>query len=471
MKLLFLNRYEKQRTDNATPIQISKNPHGSLCQAMTMRNALLKEQHNADILNDHDTSSSWKQSLKNQIVTLGKRMTMNIIQQQQILPIYHLKDELIKAIHNHQITIIVGETEGEYTSRGCIVCPQLHRVADEVGCTIRFEVDPNLKQYSVVMLDEAHERTVHTDVLFGLMKQVVQNPREKEPENDYFDASIVTIMQIHLSQPPGDVLVFLTAQEETDITCEILYDRIKALGSDLSELIILPVYSTLPNELQTRILDPTPTGSRKVIFASNIADTSLTVDGIYYIIDSGFVKQKIYNRRSGVKRTNALSTVLILKAMGINDLLTFDFMDPSSNDVDHLTLLAVYTAWEEYNDSDVWCNENFIQARSLVRARQIRQQLLRIMQQNGLQVVSCGINLYLGYRRLVDNQFFYIHPSNSLYYQHPQGLSYYELVCTRKEYIRDVCAINPKSLLKYATKLSTMKMKEPLENRYERSNS
>lgn len=113
----------------------------------------------------------------------------------------------------------------------------------------------------------------------------------KEPETDYLDASLITVMQIHLTEPPGmthphrpqhpafspplnlpgpssphlgDILVFLTGQEEIDTACEILYERMKSLGPDVPELIILPVYSALPSEMQTRIFDPAPPGSRKV---------------------------------------------------------------------------------------------------------------------------------------------------------------------------------------------------------------
>jgi ATP-dependent RNA helicase DHX8/PRP22 len=62
----------------------------------------------------------------------------------------------------------------------------------------------------------------------------------------------------------GDILLFLTGQEEIDTSCEILYERMKALGADVPELIILPVYSALPSEMQTRIFEPAPPGSRKV---------------------------------------------------------------------------------------------------------------------------------------------------------------------------------------------------------------
>lgn len=235
------------------------------------------------------------------------------------------------------------------------------RLGQEVGYTIRFEdctgpetvikymtdgmllreclVDPDLKTYSVIMLDEAHERTIHTDVLFGLLKQSVGKRSDlklivtsatldsvkfsqyffeapiftipgrtfaveimytKEPENDYLDASLITVMQIHLREPPGDILLFLTGQEEIDTACEILYERMKSLGPDVPELIILPVYSALPSEMQTRIFEPAPPGSRKVVIATNIAETSLTIDGVFYVVDPGFVKQKVYNSKTGM---------------------------------------------------------------------------------------------------------------------------------------------------------------------------
>merc|ERR1719419_700857 len=199
----------------------------------------------------------------------------------------------------------------------------------------------------------------------------------REPETDYLDASLITIMQIHLNEPPGDVLLFLTGQEEIDTACEVLFERMKCLGSGAPELIILPVYSALPSDMQTRIFEPAPPGSRKVVIATNIAETSLTIDGIFYVVDPGFVKQNVFSSKSGmdqlivtpisqaqakqrsgragrtgpgkcyrlyterayrdemlptnvpeIQRTNLAATVLSLKAMGINDLLAFDFMDP-----------------------------------------------------------------------------------------------------------------------------------------------
>ena len=259
----FLKGYGKQSTQDLSPVKIVKNPDGSLQQAAMMQNALSKERReikqqqreqqqrsetfrpNGTNYDDPMTSdnassrplttaelnakatanlSEWKKSLMNSKTTFGKRTTMSIIEQRQSLPIYKLKEQLLKAVNDNQILVVIGETgsgkttqitqylaEAGYTSRGRIACTQPRRVAamsvakrvaeefgcrlgQEVGYTIRFEdctspetkikymtdgmllreclIDPDMKQYSVVMLDEAHERTIHTDVLFGLMKQV-----------------------------------------------------------------------------------------------------------------------------------------------------------------------------------------------------------------------------------------------------------------------------------------------------------
>ena len=338
-------------------------------------------------------------------------------------------------------------------------CITYNTIIFQVGYTIRFEdcttsdtvikymtdgmllrealIDSEMGGYSCIMLDEAHERTIHTDVLFGLLKKAVKNRPElklivtsatldavkfseyffeapiftipgrtfpveilytREPETDYLDASMITIMQIHLSEPPGDILLFLTGQEEIDTACEVLFERMKSLGAEVPELIILPVYSALPSEMQSRIFDPAPPGARKVVIATNIAETSLTIDGIFYVVDPGFVKQKVYNSKTGmdslvvtpisqaqakqragragrtgpgkcyrlyterayrdemlptpvpeIQRTNLAATVLQLKAMGINDLIGFDFMDapPVEAMIHALELLHVLSALDD----------------------------------------------------------------------------------------------------------------------------
>jgi ATP-dependent RNA helicase DHX8/PRP22 len=126
-------------------------------------------------------------------------------------------------------------------------------------------------------------RTFPVEILFA-----------KEPESDYLDAALITVMQIHLSEPPGDILVFLTGQEEIDTSAEILFERMKQLGPSVPELIILPVYSALPSEMQSKIFEPTPPGKRKVVISTNIAETSVTIDGIFYVIDPGMINYFIF---------------------------------------------------------------------------------------------------------------------------------------------------------------------------------
>ncbi|KAI8023630.1 putative pre-mRNA-splicing factor ATP-dependent RNA helicase DEAH5 [Camellia lanceoleosa] len=411
-----------------SPVKIFKNPEGSLSRAAALQSALVKERrevreqqqrtmldsipkdlnrpwedpmpetderHLAQELRGVGLSAydmpDWKKDAFGKALTFGQRSKLSIQDQRHSLPIYKLKNELIQAVHDNQVLVVIGETgsgkttqttqylaEAGYTTKGKIGCTQPRRVAamsvakrvaeefgcrlgEEVGYAIRFEdctgpdtvikymtngmllreslVDESLSQYSVVMLDEAHERTNHTDVLFGLLKQLVKRrpdlrlivtsatldaekfsgyffncniftipgrtyPVEilytKQPESDYLDASLITVLQIHLTEPEGDVLLFLTGQEEIDHACQSLYERMKGLGKNVPELIILPVYSALPSEMQSRIFDPAPPGKRKVVVATNIAEASLTIDGIYYVIDPGFTKQNVYNPKQGL---------------------------------------------------------------------------------------------------------------------------------------------------------------------------
>nr|GMD55783.1 probable pre-mRNA-splicing factor ATP-dependent RNA helicase DEAH5 [Ipomoea batatas] len=490
-----------------SPVKIFKNPEGSLSRAAALQSALIKERrevseqqqrtmldsipkdlnrpwedpmpetgerHLAQELRGVGLSAydmpEWKKDAYGKALTFGQRSKLSIQEQRQSLPIYKLKKELVQAVHDNQVLVVIGETgsgkttqvtqylaEAGYTTRGKIGCTQPRRVAamsvakrvaeefgcrlgEEVGYAIRFEdctgpetvikymtdgmllreilVDESLSQYSVIMLDEAHERTIHTDVLFGLLKQLVKRrpdlrlivtsatldaekfsgyffncniftipgrtfPVEilytKQPESDYLDAALITVLQIHLTEPEGDILLFLTGQEEIDYACQCLYERMKGLGKNVPELIILPVYSALPSEMQSRIFEPAPPGKRKVVVATNIAEASLTIDGIFYVIDPGFAKQNVYNPKQGldslvitpisqasakqragragrtgpgkcyrlytesafhnemsptsipeIQRINLGMTVLNMKAMGINDLLSFDFMDPPS---------------------------------------------------------------------------------------------------------------------------------------------
>ncbi|KAJ6843325.1 pre-mRNA-splicing factor ATP-dependent RNA helicase DEAH1 [Iris pallida] len=619
--------------------------------------------------------------------------------ERKLLPIYPYREELLQAVNDHQVIVIVGETgsgkttqipqylhEAGYTKRGKVGCTQPRRVAamsvsarvaqemgvklgHEVGYSIRFEDctsektvlkymtdgmllreflgEPDLASYSVVMVDEAHERTLSTDILFGLVKDIARFRKDLKllissatldaekfsdyfdsapifkipgrrypvdihfttaPEADYIDAAIVTVLQIHVTQPPGDILVFLTGQEEIETIDEILKHRTRGLGTKIAELIICPIYANLPTELQAKIFEPTPEGARKVVLATNIAETSLTIDGIKYVIDPGFCKIKSYNPRTGmesllvnpiskasamqragrsgrtgpgkcfrlytaynyhhdledntvpeIQRTNLANVVLSLKSLGIHDLVNFDFMDPPPSEAllkaleqlfalsalnsrgeltkvgrrmaefpldpmlskmivasekykcsdevisiaamlsvgnsifyrpkdkqvhadnarknfhsgfvgDHIALLNVYNHWKETDFSTQWCYENYIQVRSMKRARDIRDQLEGLLERVEIEVTSNLSDLDAikkamtsgffhhsaklqksgAYRTVKNPQTVHIHPSSGLAEVHPRWVIYHELVLTTKEYMRQVTELKPDWLVEIA---------------------
>ena len=130
----------------------------------------------------------------------------------------------------------------------------------------------------------------------------------QKPEPDYVEASVRTVVQIHACEPPGDVLLFLTGEEEIEDACRKISNEVSKQGRSVGPIAVYPLYSTLPPAQQQRIFDPAPPAAReggppgrKIIVSTNIAETSLTIDGIVYVVDPGFVKQKVYNPRSRVE--------------------------------------------------------------------------------------------------------------------------------------------------------------------------
>lgn len=402
-----------------------------------------------------------------------------ILKTRRDLPVHAQRDEFLKAFQSTQIMVFVGETGSGKTTQipqfvcyddfphvdgKTVACTQPRRVAamsvaqrvademdvdlgQEVGYSIRFEdktssktflkymtdgmllreamTDPQLERYSCIILDEAHERTLATDILMGLIKQVAERrpdlkiivmsatldaqkfqkyfndaplvavPGRTHPveiyytpeyQKDYLESAIRTVLQIHASEPEGDILVFLTGEEEIE-------DAVKKISMEGDQLVremntgplkVYPLYGSLPPYQQQRIFEPAPPPfkaggppGRKVVVGTNIAETSLTIDGIVYVVDPGFSKQKVYNPRIRVEsllvapiskasaqqragragrtrpgkcfrlyteeaykkelneqsypeilRSNLANTVLELKKLGIDDLVHFDFMDP-----------------------------------------------------------------------------------------------------------------------------------------------
>lgn len=643
---------------------------------------------------DHKPLTKEQQAFQKQL-NAAEAKAATIEETRKSLPIYQFKDDLIQAMADHQILIIVGETgsgkttqipqylhEAGYTKNGMKVgCTQPRRVAamsvaarvaeemgvklgNEVGYAIRFEdqtsdktvlkymtdgmllrellTEPDLAGYSALMIDEAHERTVATDIACGLLKDIAKaRPDIKllissatmdaqkfqkyfddapifnipgrrypvdvfytsQPEANYLAAAITTVFQIHTTQGPGDILVFLTGQEEIEAAEQNLQETARKLGKRIPEMIICPIYANLPSELQAKIFEPTPPGARKVVLATNIAETSLTIDGIVFVIDPGFVKENVFNPRSGmeslivspcsrasagqragragrvgpgkcfrlytkwayyneleesttpeIQRTNLSSVVLTLKSLGIDNLLEFDFMDPPPAETiiralenlyalgalndhgeltklgrqmaefptdpmlaksiiaadkygcveeilsiiamlgeasslfyrpkdkkvqadsarerftikeggDHLTLLNIWNQWVDSDFSYVWARENFLQQRSLTRARDVRDQLARLCDRVEVTINTCGANNIVpiqkaitsgffpnaarlqrggdSYRTVKNNQTVYLHPSSTLFEANPKWVIYYELVLTSKEYMRSNMPLQP----------------------------
>lgn len=661
--------------------------------------------------------------------------------QRRALPIFSAKRRLVEEIRKNDTLIIVGETGSGKTTQlpqylcnegfhhdGVIGVTQPRRVAaitvakrvseecgvelgKKVGYAIRFEdvtssetkikymtdglllrealLDPYLSKYSVIVVDEAHERTVQTDVLLGLLKNIqkersrsagvnngnntledsmeVDNKDDSQakiflkqsngkkcsplkliimsasldarvfseffsgakavhvqgrqfpvevfythqPETDYIDATLITIFQIHLEEDPGDILVFLTGQEEIESVERLIRECLQRLPEADRTLLAFPIFSSLPSEKQMKVFMPVPSGFRKVILATNIAETSVTIPGIKYVIDPGLVKARAYQARTGIeslaivktskaqavqrsgragregpgksyrlypeyefekldnstipeiKRCNLSNVILQLKARGINDIMKFQFiekperiaiiksleslyllgaltdegtlsdplgqqmvrlpLDPlyskalvlasqfncleemlisvamlsvesifyaprekleesrkalksfSSPEGDHCTLLNVYRASGEFlkkngGMSSVkaekslrrWCKDNFINSRSLKHARDVHSQILRIVEQMGLRVASCGEDMLL-FRRCLAASFFLkaalkqpdgtyrvlssglivqIHPSSVLFRAKPECVVFDELVKTNNSYIRNVTRID-----------------------------
>nr|5D0U_A Chain A, Pre-mRNA-splicing factor ATP-dependent RNA helicase PRP43 [Thermochaetoides thermophila DSM 1495]5LTA_A Chain A, Pre-mRNA-splicing factor ATP-dependent RNA helicase PRP43 [Thermochaetoides thermophila DSM 1495]5LTJ_A Chain A, Pre-mRNA-splicing factor ATP-dependent RNA helicase PRP43 [Thermochaetoides thermophila DSM 1495]5LTK_A Chain A, Pre-mRNA-splicing factor ATP-dependent RNA helicase PRP43 [Thermochaetoides thermophila DSM 1495] len=402
-----------------------------------------------------------------------------ILKARRKLPVNKQRQEFLDLYHNNQILVFVGETGSGKTTQipqyvlydelphqtgKLIACTQPRRVAamsvaqrvadeldvklgEEVGYSIRFENktssktllkymtdgqllreamhDRDMSRYSCIILDEAHERTLATDILMALLKQLSERRKDlkiivmsatldaqkfqsyffnapllavpgrthpveifytPEAERDYVEAAIRTVLQIHACEPEGDILLFLTGEEEIEDACRRISLEVDEMirESDAGPMSVYPLYGTLPPHQQQRIFEKAPQPfrpggrpGRKCIVATNIAETSLTIDGIVYVVDPGFSKQKIYNPRTRVEsllvspiskasaqqragragrtrpgkcfrlyteeafkkelieqtypeilRSNLSNTVLELKKLGVEDLVHFDLMDP-----------------------------------------------------------------------------------------------------------------------------------------------
>jgi len=395
-----------------------------------------------------------------------------LLKERESLPVYDALSQLSNLLESHQVLILQGETGSGKTTqvpqylaqKGYkVACTQPRRVAaicvakrvseemdvklgDQVGYSVRFDEcssestilkyltdgmllreamkSNTLDKYTAIILDEAHERTLATDILFGLMKELLlkrpdlklivmsatlnaekfQQFFEGAPllsvpgrlfkvevlytqvaEEDYVAATIKTVVQVHAFEDPGDILVFLTGEEEIENACKAIRREVSKYGESVGRISVIPLYSSLPPNAQQKIFESAPESNgkgipgRKCIVATNIAETSITIDGVVYVVDCGLSKQKVYNPRMRVEslmvspisrasakqragragrtrpgkcyrlyteqtyrtelsetthpeilRSNLTSVVLTLRSMGIENLVTFDFMDPPS---------------------------------------------------------------------------------------------------------------------------------------------
>ncbi|CRL01348.1 CLUMA_CG014363, isoform A [Clunio marinus] len=404
-------------------------------------------------------------------------MNKTLEEQRRQLPAYAVRQNILNCIQTSSTLILIGETgsgkstqipqfilESGMLNKGMVGITQPRRVAaitlskrvsqekmrqlgDVVGYAVRFENctsentkikymtegillrealnDRFLKKYQYIILDEAHERTVNTDVLFGIVKSIqkersmfrmqelkiiimsatmdvdhfskyfnnctvlympgrmhqVQVMHSKHRQDDYMFATLVTLFEIHRTAPlHHDVLVFLTGKDEIEsMTSQI---RNITRSHDLAgqpPLRAWPLHSALPAQRQLEAFQRSGENYRRVVVATNIAETSITLPGIKYVIDTGVVKTRKFDpitgldslkvtkisqaqawQRTGragresdgicyrtytaneydlfekmtkpeILRCNLSSTILQLLALGIN-IETFDFMDKPPRD-------------------------------------------------------------------------------------------------------------------------------------------
>lgn len=128
--------------------------------------------------------------------------------------------------------------------------------------------------------------------------KIIHSP---EPVQDFVDAALRTIFQIHYQEPmPGDILVFLTGQEAVESLEKLVEEYALGMGPELPKLLVLPLFAALPQKAQQRVFQPAPHKTRKVIIATNIAETSVTVSGVRFVVDCGKAKTKHFRTRLGL---------------------------------------------------------------------------------------------------------------------------------------------------------------------------
>lgn len=494
--------YPNTEKGNDTPLQSSKRQKPSLDSkvATTRPQAVIRDLSSK-------TSAPKKQSFSRIHAApphlLRKRDELLLVR--RTLPIWPQASSIKAALKKNNILVLTGETgSGKSTQvpqflvdepwcTKCIAITQprrvaaislARRVAEEmgsfmgsqspaarVGYSVRFDNatgpntqikfltegmllqemlrDPAMAQYSAIVVDEVHERSVNVDLILGFLQNLVTSvdngsaklrehplkvvvmsatadveslvqffegsqtepkldnrPNESigarakadasivstcyvegrqypvqtiympQPTQDWVESALKIIFQIHYKEPlPGDILVFLTGQDTIEGLEKLVNDYAEGMDKEMPKLLALPLFAALPQYAQQRIFEPTPFRTRKVILATNIAETSVTVPGVRFVIDCGKSKIKQFRNRLGLEsllvkpisksaaiqrkgragreapgqcyrlytesgyremeertmpeilRCDLSQAILTMKARGVNDALNFPFLD------------------------------------------------------------------------------------------------------------------------------------------------
>ncbi len=306
------------------------------------------------------------------------------------LPVYRSRNEILSALEKSQVIIVESPTgsgkttqiplilnEAGYADKGIIGITQPRRIAavsvsefirkqigdraSFCGYTMRFhdttdsttrikimtdgiilqevKADALLSRYSVIMVDEAHERSLNIDFILGLLKEIIQRRSDlkviissatintsvfsrffcdapiisisgrpfpvdveyapmrldRDHEDAFYEKIASLVADAHKREDGGDVLVFLPGEAEIKMCIEKFYSTDTI---DKDDYEIYPLYGRLSKEEQDRVFIPTSPGKTKVVVSTNVAETSLTIDGIRTVIDSGWAKTNFYNQRN-----------------------------------------------------------------------------------------------------------------------------------------------------------------------------